>query len=230
MRKFTLTALCGGLLTVFCSPLQAASLNIKVVGSDAAPLPSAVVSVVGAEVAASQAAAVESAPAVEIDQRGKRFVSHVTVVAPGREVNFPNSDDIRHSVYSFSGDNSFELKLYRANDAPPVSFAHQGIVKLGCNIHDNMKAYVVVSNNPTVQVTDDNGNARLDHSTLVAGVDLEFWHPQLEQPLIYRVSDALLASAEGLEIMLPVIWEDPQAPRSLNKLEQMLKSYAEQGK
>ena len=116
-----------------------------------------------------------------MDQRDRQFVPHVLSVTTNTDVTFPNSDDIRHQVYSFSPAKQFELPLYHGTDAPPVSFDKAGVVVLGCNIHDNMIGYVFVTNSPWHRVTDDQGKATLDvpPGRYIASV----WHPlALTQP------------------------------------------------
>lgn len=83
-----------------------------------------------------------------IDQVNKEFVPLVTVVRTNTEITFPNSDDFRHSIYSFSGAKSFTTKLYSGKQAPPVLFDKPGLVVLGCNIHDMMAAWVVIVDTP----------------------------------------------------------------------------------
>jgi plastocyanin len=94
-------------------------------------------------------APVESAvPRAVIDQVNKRFVPAVTVLRTGTEVSFPNSDNIRHSIYSFSPPKVFTTKLYSGRQAAPVVFDEPGLVVLGCSIHDTMAAWVVVVDTP----------------------------------------------------------------------------------
>jgi hypothetical protein len=66
---------------------------------------------------------------------------------------FPNSDDIRHQVYSFSPAKTFQLPLYQGTPASPIVFDKPGIVTLGCNIHDRMSAYIVVVDTPYFATT-----------------------------------------------------------------------------
>lgn len=72
----------------------------------------------------------------------------VTVIRPGTEVSFPNSDNFRHSIYSFSPAKAFTNKLYSGRQAPPIVFDKPGLVVLGCNIHDTMAAWIVVVDTP----------------------------------------------------------------------------------
>ncbi len=96
-----------------------------------------------------------------IDQIDRRFVPRVSAVQTGAAVEFPNSDDTRHSVYSFSPANPFTLKLYAGKPANPVIFPKPGIVVLGCNIHDNMVAWVLVVDTPFFARTNATGQATL---------------------------------------------------------------------
>lgn len=83
-----------------------------------------------------------------IDQVDKEFVPRVSVVRAGTQVFFPNSDNIRHSIYSFSPAKTFATKLYSGREAAPVLFDKTGLVVLGCNIHDKMVAWVLIVDTP----------------------------------------------------------------------------------
>ena len=61
-----------------------------------------------------------------IDQRDKQFVPYVTAVQVGTSITFPNSDNIRHHVYSFSPAKKFELPLYKGTPANPIVFSTAG--------------------------------------------------------------------------------------------------------
>jgi plastocyanin len=110
-----------------------------------------------------------------IDQVNKQYVPRVTVVRTGTEVTFPNSDRIRHQVYSFSKPNKFTLKLYAGSPPTPVTFDKPGLVVLGCNIHDHMVAFVGVVDSPYFVKTPPSGTAALN---LPAGrYRMRVWHP-----------------------------------------------------
>jgi plastocyanin len=96
-----------------------------------------------------------------IDQVNRRFVPRVSVIQTGTAVTFPNSDNIRHSVYSFSRTRTFTLKLYAGTAAGPVVFDQPGVVVLGCNIHDTMVAWVLVLNSAFFTRTAADGSASL---------------------------------------------------------------------
>lgn len=136
----------------------AASVTVHVVDAAGAPVPNAVVyaePVGGAPVPKSLRQA-------EVEQKDFRFFPLVSVVQVGTPVLFPNHDRVRHHVYSFSPAKTFELKLYSGVPIKPVVFDKVGTVILGCNIHDQMVAYVEVVNTPYFGKTDMAGNVRLE--------------------------------------------------------------------
>ena len=119
-------------------------------------------------------------PADAIDQVDKQFVPYVKPVFVGSMVRFPNSDHIRHQVYSFSPAKKFELPLYGGSNAPPVVFDKPGVVVLGCNIHDWMVGYIYVSETPFFAKTAAAGTAAIGE--LPPGeYTVRVWHPGMEQ-------------------------------------------------
>jgi plastocyanin len=96
-----------------------------------------------------------------VDQVNKEFVPRVSVVQVGTEIQFPNSDNIRHSIYSFSAAKVFATKLYSGRDAAPVLFDKTGLIVLGCNIHDSMVAWVVVVDTPWFAKSGADGSATI---------------------------------------------------------------------
>lgn len=114
-----------------------------------------------------------------IDQLDKQFVPKVSVIRTGTAVTFSNSDHTRHQVYSFSPSKTFTLKLYAGSPETPVMFDKPGLVVLGCNIHDNMLAFVGVVDSPYFGKTSASGTVTL---SLPAGrYRLRVWHPSLRQ-------------------------------------------------
>jgi plastocyanin len=116
-----------------------------------------------------------SSDTASIDQINKRFVPRVSVVRTGTSITFPNSDQIRHQVYSFSPAKEFTLKLYAGSPKVAVVFDKPGLVVLGCNIHDSMVAFVGVVDSPYFAKTSAYGTAVLN---LPPGhYRLRVWHP-----------------------------------------------------
>lgn len=83
-----------------------------------------------------------------IVMKGKSFTPRVAVVGVGGTVEFPNEDPIFHNVFSVSGENRFDLELYKRPKTGKATFQHPGVVKVYCNIHPQMSAVVLVRENP----------------------------------------------------------------------------------
>jgi plastocyanin len=114
-----------------------------------------------------------------VDQVDQEFTPKVTAVLVGTPVRFPNHDNVRHHVYSFSPAKRFELPLYAGVPAEPVVFDKPGVVVLGCNIHDWMVGYVYVSESPYFAKTGKDGKALLAELPPRA-YTVRVWHPQLD--------------------------------------------------
>jgi plastocyanin len=115
---------------------------------------------------------------VEIAQAQQQFQPRVTVVTVGTPVSFPNFDTVRHHVYSFSPTKTFELKLYAGVPREPVVFDKPGVAVLGCNIHDQMAAWVVVVDTPFYARSAAGGRATIEN--VPAGpYTLRVWHRSL---------------------------------------------------
>jgi len=115
-----------------------------------------------------------------VDQVDKEFVPYVKPIFVGSTVRFPNSDNIRHQVYSFSPVKKFELPLYGGTNAPPVTFDKPGVVILGCNIHDWMIGYIYVSETPFFAKTGPQGTVAIND--LPTGeYTVRIWHPNMDR-------------------------------------------------
>jgi len=115
------------------------------------------------------------------------FVPHILPIQTGTAVTFPNSDNVRHQVYSFSAAKKFQLPLYAGTPAAPVVFDKPGVVTLGCNIHDHMSAYLVVVDTPYFALT---VAGRGELSSLPEGkYDVRVWYAGMRyEPLPQPVS------------------------------------------
>lgn len=166
----TLVAVTAGGVTVS----RAESIEGLVKDPLGAPIADAVISVT---VVSGTRPAGRSSRAI-VDQQDKEFVPHVRAILAGAEVTFPNKDDLRHHVYSFSPAKKFELPLYKGTQAPPMKFEKAGIVVLGCNIHDWMLGYVYVLDTPYFATTATDGRARI--TDVPPGTyEIQLWHPRL---------------------------------------------------
>ena len=104
-------------------------------------------------------AASPAKPSMASDQ--KRFVPHVVAVPTGTTVDFPNLDKIFHNAFSVSPGNQFDLGLYRKGASRSATFAAPGVVRVYCNIHQDMAAYVVVVAPGAMAITDASGAYRI---------------------------------------------------------------------
>ena len=100
---------------------------------------------------------------VVLDQRDERFVPHVLAVTTGTVVDFPNSDRIFHNVFSLSKTRPFDLGRYAAGRSKAVTFDRPGIVRVFCDIHSHMNAFILVFNHPFFALTDTDGRYRIDN-------------------------------------------------------------------
>src|SRR5207253_8126304 len=97
-----------------------------------------------------------------MDQRNETFVPHILAITTGTTVDFPNSDRIYHNVFSFSKTKSFDLGRYAVGHSESVRFDRPGIVRVFCDIHSHMSAFILVFSHPFFAVTDDEGRYRID--------------------------------------------------------------------
>lgn len=103
------------------------------------------------------------APRGRIDQRDETFVPHVLAIVAGTTVDFPNSDVIYHNVFSLSKAKSFDLGRYARGKSKSVRFDSPGIVRVFCEIHSHMSAFVLVFAHRYFAVTDTDGGYRIDN-------------------------------------------------------------------
>lgn len=109
-------------------------------------------------------------------QKNQQFVPGTLVVAKGSTVAFPNLDTVRHSIYSFSRPARFTIELYGRDQTRTQAFPITGSVKLGCNIHDQMRGYIRVTDTPFAGKTDNNGYVTLT-GVPAGAAKVTVWHP-----------------------------------------------------
>ncbi|MGE5242811.1 MAG: carboxypeptidase regulatory-like domain-containing protein [Betaproteobacteria bacterium] len=98
-----------------------------------------------------------------INQRNETFYPHVLAITTGTVVDFPNSDRIYHNVFSLSKPARFDLGRYAAGRSKSVRFDRPGIVRVFCDIHSHMNAFILVFSHPFFAVTDDDGRYHIDN-------------------------------------------------------------------
>ncbi|WP_229735570.1 methylamine utilization protein [Novosphingobium marinum] len=126
-------------------------------------------------------------------QKDREFVPGTLIVARGSTVAFPNLDNVRHSIYSFSKAAKFSIDLYGRDQTRTQGFLIAGTVALGCNIHDEMRGYIRVTDTPFAGKTDHNGFVTLT-SVPAGGATVGVWHPRLRSPGNETSSDVTISS------------------------------------
>jgi len=146
-------------------------------------------------------------PTAVMDQVQQEFVPHVLPVVVGTEVSFPNHDQIHHHVYSFSRTQTFEIPLYKGEEAPPVLFDKVGAVKLGCNIHDWMSAVILVVPTPYFAVTGADGSFTI--ADVPPGTySLEAWHEGSKQK-VEDTAQSVQVAAGSAEVSFSLVVSPP---------------------
>lgn len=143
-----------------------------------------------------------------MEQRGREFNPHVMAVSVGSTVAFPNFDNIFHNVFSTSPQGAFDLGIYKSGEAREFKFDKEGIIRLGCNLHANMSAYLVVVGAPAYVVTDDKGNFKFGR--LAPGkYKLKAWSEKSKQPITQDVT----IKAGANQISVGVAADAPAGPQ-----------------
>jgi plastocyanin len=117
-----------------------------------------------------------------VEQRGRTFAPHLLAVPVGSTVAFPNFDSIFHNVFSISPTAPFDLGLYKNGESRAVTFKKEGIVRVGCNLHSQMAAYVIVVAAPHYAVSDDAGTFAF-HALAPGKYKMKAWSERSAQPL-----------------------------------------------
>lgn len=166
------------LLALLCSsaPALAGDLTVSVRDTGGRPVRDAVVTV-------HPAAGVPRGPIrfswpQQLSQEDLQFQPYVLIVPVGGAVSFPNLDRVRHQVYSFARGNRFEIELYGRDQTRSHIFRAVGVAAVGCNIHDQMLAYIKVVDSPWAAKTGADGSVVL-RAIPAGGATLRVWHPRL---------------------------------------------------
>lgn len=191
---------------LWTASVRAATIAVAVQTADGRPLTGAIVTVHGLGSAARSGAPVQAV----MDQVNRAFQPDLLVIPVGSTVAFPNSDSVSHQIYSFSPAKRFQLPLYRGKPYPPVRFDQVGVVTLGCNIHDSMLAYVVVTDAAYFGRTDTAGSwsSEVPKGTYKVTV----WHPRMQQS---AEVERELSIGEGDRTSLTLHLDGPLQPAAL---------------
>ncbi len=119
-----------------------------------------------------------------MDQKNKIFKPHLLPVLVGSTVDFPNTDDVRHSVYSRkNAAKDFNLGQYDVGTVKRVKFDQVGVTHLACNIHTEMSGFIIACQNPFFTMTNKKGNFEI--SDVPAGTwKLTFFHEKIKTATI----------------------------------------------
>lgn len=143
-----------------------------------------------------------------VEQRGREFLPHVMAISVGSTVSFPNFDTVFHNVFSTSPLSSFDLGLYKVGEARDFTFQKEGIVRVGCNLHANMSAYIAVVSAPAYVVTDEAGKFSFKH--LPPGkYKLKAWSERSKAP----ISQDLTIKAGANEVKVGVTGDAAPGPQ-----------------
>ncbi len=124
---------------------------------------------------------------VVLEQRGREFSPHLMAVSVGSTIAFPNFDTVFHNVFSTSPLGAFDLGLYKGGDAREYTFTKEGILRIGCNLHANMSAYIAVVSAPAYVVTDAQGAFSFKH--LAPGkYKLKAWSEKSKAPIAQDIT------------------------------------------
>jgi plastocyanin len=166
--------LCAGLILAAIS-VDAAELDVTVLDKNGRPVPGVAV-YIEADPEISSPTIVNAAV---MKLANSQFVPELLVVQTGTRVRFPNGDVVAHHVYSFSSPNNFVLPMFKGNATPQVEFDDAGVVTIGCNLHDDMVAYILVVNSPTFGTTGTDGTTRLIADN-PDGLAVSIWSPRIK--------------------------------------------------
>jgi plastocyanin len=145
-----------------------------------------------------------------MDQVSLRFSPDLLVIPVGSTVIFPNTDTVSHEVYSFSPAHPFQLPLYRGKPYPPEHFTRAGLVTLGCNIHDDMLAYILVTDAQYFGITDAQGQWR--QKDLARGhYRIDIWGPRLRESA-EALQREVVVGAEPAQVSIPLLHALRPAP------------------
>ena len=128
-------------------------------------------------------------PRARIDQRNETFVPRVLAILAGTTVDFPNSDRTYHNVFSLSRARPFDLGRYAAGRSKSVRFDRPGVVRVFCDIHSHMSAYILVFAHPYFASTDGRGHYRIE-GVPPGSYKVLAWHEARQQEAVAVMPEA----------------------------------------
>lgn len=174
MSKTFVVLLCFA-LTPLGLAAQAQTLSVRIIDSQNSK------PVADAKVLVNHGATPEPG-SFQMAQKNRQFQPDLLVIPRGSEVNFPNLDTTQHHVYSFSPAKVFNLELFADQPDAPVVFDRTGVVEVGCNIHDQMQAFILVTDTSLTARTDASGLATISLPSDISATEqlsVSVWHQRL---------------------------------------------------
>jgi len=182
--------LLAGLMVLLAAGVSAGRVTgrIAILEKDNKPSPDLGDAVLYLESPASPSPATAAKPVtIEIAITDKTYAPHVVVVPVGSTVRFPNHDPFNHNVFSVSEPNTFDLGLYGRGEVKSQTFEHPGLVRVYCNVHPRMVAYVFVMENRYYAQPGSDGSFAIDN--VPAGrYRLHVWHERIPSEVVKDVS------------------------------------------
>ena len=142
---------------------SAGRVNVSDLGMSATHGPTDRRSVVYLDPAPRAAFDAREEPRPRLDQRNETFVPHVLPIVAGTTVDFPNSDHTYHNVFSLSKTKTFDLGRYAVGRTKSVRFDRPGIVRVFCEIHSHMSAFILVFAHRYFALAEPDGSYRLEN-------------------------------------------------------------------
>ncbi len=115
-----------------------------------------------------------------MDQKKLTFIPHVLPILRGTTVDFLNSDDVKHNIFSPDETaDKFNLGTYAKGVVKKQTFNKLGEAAVLCNVHSEMEAFIVVLANPYFAKTDRTGNFKIENIP-PGKYTLKTWHDKKE--------------------------------------------------
>jgi plastocyanin len=201
---FVKTGIClfAALTMLSSTSIRAADLTVSLDDGRGGLVADAVVTVEGSDTPARTTKSVRQPAYRTIDQKNLAFVPYLEILRPGDSVVFRNSDRTRHHVYSFSPVRQFEFVLAPGESSQPQRLDKSGIVAVGCNIHDQMIAYLYISDAQWIARSAVDGRLRF-HDLPAGAYRIHVWHPRM-RPGKSEVRSITLAAADSRTLNVPM--------------------------
>lgn len=148
-------------------------------------------------------------------QKNRKFTPHLLIVPVGSVVSFPNADPFFHNVFSLFDGKRFDLGLYEAGSTKEVTFSHEGLSYIFCNIHPEMSAVVIALSTPIYAIIDSNGDFQL-HDVPVGDYELHVWIEGEMQPVLNKLARHVHLVPGNNRLENIVLTSAPQKPGEHN--------------